>query len=149
LQPGKAKAGKDNPPGLVGFDIRGAVLLLGTPEDNPVIAFLEKEKFLPYKPAKGVLPGVGRGYLAWQRDAVGYDLESGTLIAQQAEGVAEACGTLAEIVAGLRPLTAAEPPLSARVQPMAKRPTVPEPAVVWEMTLPDRVVGINQNALVS
>jgi hypothetical protein len=149
LEPGKAKAGKDNPPGLVGFDVRGAVLLLGTPEDNPVIAFLEREKFLPYKPAKGVLPGVGRGYLAWQRDAVGYDQESVTLIAHDAEGIAEACGTLAEIAAGMRPLTAAQPPLAARVEPVYKRPGVPEPTEVWEVRMPDRVVAINQATILS
>lgn len=39
--PSKAiKPGDANPPALVGFAVQGPVVLLGTPEDNPIIGFL-------------------------------------------------------------------------------------------------------------
>ena len=54
----------------VGFAVRGPVILLGTPEDNPLIKFALEKNFLPYKPDKTSFPGRGRGFMAWQRDAV-------------------------------------------------------------------------------
>src|SRR4029077_21096870 len=50
MQPGRAQPGDKNPPELVGFAIEGPVILLGTPDDNPLIAFLQKNQFLPYTP---------------------------------------------------------------------------------------------------
>ena len=64
---------------------RGRCILLGTPEDNPLIAFVQHYGFLPYT-ANADFPGRGRGYLAWQRDAVGLQQESVTLIAYDAAG---------------------------------------------------------------
>ncbi|MHB1038464.1 MAG: hypothetical protein ACYC35_29205 [Pirellulales bacterium] len=71
---------KDARPGNVGFAVRGPVVLLGTPEDNPLIKFALDNNFLPYKPGVA-FPGRGRGMLAWQRDAVGYGQESIALVA--------------------------------------------------------------------
>src|SRR5206468_12576031 len=102
---GQIKPGDGNPPLLVGFAVRGPVILLGTPEDNAIIGFLARERFLPYKPEAGVFPGTGRGFLAWQRDGVGRLQESVTLIAYDEEGMAEAVGSFYEAVAGLDPLT--------------------------------------------
>jgi hypothetical protein len=99
LLPAKSKTGPENPPGVSGFAVEGPVILLGCPEDNAIIKFLLENKFLPYAPQKGVFPGEGRGMVAWQRDGVGHGQESVSLIAHDAEGLAEAIGTFYEAVA--------------------------------------------------
>jgi hypothetical protein len=91
---GQIKPGDRNSPALVGFAVQGPVILLGTPEDNPLIKTLADQKFLPFAPAQGNLPGPGRGYVSWQRDAIGVGQESITLIAHDAKGMSEAVGTL-------------------------------------------------------
>ena len=102
---GAIKPGDGNPLTVAGFAIDGPVILLGTPEDNPLIKFLLDQKFLPYAPKAGEFPGAGRGYLAWQRDGIGKSQESVTVIGYDAAGMSEAVGTLYEAVAGLDPLT--------------------------------------------
>jgi hypothetical protein len=143
LEPGKVQPGHGNNPAQVGFDVRGSVILLGTPEDNPLIQFLQKEHFLPYQPDKASFPGAGRGMLAWQRDGVGYEQESITLIAYDADGMAEAVGSLYEAAAGLDPLTKWGLPSVSSIRPATKDPgQVPELPVAWKATLPDRVAGL-------
>jgi hypothetical protein len=144
LQPGKIKGGDNNPPNVVGFKVQGPVILLGTPEDNPIIAYLAKERFLPYKPEAGVFPGAGRGYLAWQRDGVGRMQESVTLIAHDEEGMAEAVGSFYEAVAGLEPLTKwTLPTTTDTLKPAKAAPGLtPAAATAWEARLPDRVEAI-------
>lgn len=102
---GTIKPGGGNDPVYVGFAVQGPVILVGTPENHPIIKFLSDQKFLPYAPSPGGFPGAGRGYIAWQRDGVGHRQESITLIAYDAVGMDEAVGTLYEAVAGLEPLT--------------------------------------------
>ncbi len=92
-------------PGDTGFVVQGPAILLGTPDDNPLIKFALDRQFLPYTPKEHEFPGDGRGYLAWQRDAVGYGQDSLTAIAYDATGMNEAVGTLYEAMAGLDPLT--------------------------------------------
>ncbi len=87
FQYGKPTPGVKNDPSLVGFAVRGGVILLGTPEDNPLIAFLKQHKFLPYTPKKNEYPGDGRGLIAWQRDGIGVGQESITLIGYDADGM--------------------------------------------------------------
>jgi hypothetical protein len=128
---------------LVGFNVSGPVILLGSPEDNPLIKFLQAEKFLPYQAAPGVFPGPGRGYIAWQRDGVGRGQESVALIAHDEAGLAEAVGTFYEMVAGLEPLTRWVMPESDALTPAKSAPGLAKAAaVVWEARLPDRVDGI-------
>ena len=79
--------------------------MLGTPEDNPLINFLNRYGFLPYQPQRDVMPGRGRGYIAWQRDGIAREQESITCIAYDAPGMSEAVGTLYEAATGLDPLT--------------------------------------------
>jgi hypothetical protein len=129
-------------PGHVGFAVGGPVVLLGTPKDNPLIAHLLKHRFLPYEPRAGAFPGRGRGLLAWQRDGVGQGIESVTLIAHDAAGMAEAVGTLYEAQAGIEPLTRWELPDASHVAPAAKAALLPEPKVAWVAVLPDRAVGV-------
>jgi hypothetical protein len=102
---GRVKPGADNPPSHVGFAVSGDVILLGSPDDNAIVKFLNHNKFLPYTPKSGAFPGVGRGMVAWQRDGVAHGQESVTLIAHDAEGLSEAVGTFYEFVAGMDPLT--------------------------------------------
>ena len=140
---GRVQPGTKNSPAHVGFAVGGAVILLGTPEDNPLIDFLSKERFLPYPPKAGEFPGGGRGYLAWQRDGVGLGQESVTLIAHDAAGMSEAVGSLYEAVAGMEPLTPWEMPTAQSVGPATTAPgLLPELKVAWTAVLPDRVVAM-------
>ena len=143
LSPGRASAGGENNPVVVGFALREPAILLGTPEDNPLIAFLLKEKFLPYVPKADEFPGRGRGLMAWQRDGVGYEQESITLIAHDADGMAEAVGSLYEVLAGLDPVTQWKPASGNSVAAASKAHTVfPAAQVKWETALPDRAAAM-------
>ncbi|HKB35906.1 MAG TPA: hypothetical protein VKD72_05595 [Gemmataceae bacterium] len=144
---GQIKPGGGNPPSLAGFAVKGPVILLGTPEDNPIIKFLLTERFLPYRPDAADFPGVGRGMIAWQRDGVGRGQESVTLIAYDAEGMSEAVGSFYEAAAGLEPLTKWKLPESDTLTPAKTAPGLaPAAAVAWSVKLPDRVVAIKANA---
>jgi hypothetical protein len=102
---GGVKPGAAGYPAIAGFAIEGPAILLGTPEDNPLIKYLVEQRFLPYAPKAGEFPGTGRGFLAWQRDGIGKGQESVTVIGYDAAGISEAVGSLYEAVAGLDPLT--------------------------------------------
>jgi hypothetical protein len=136
---GQIKPGDKNAPILAGFNVRGPVIVLGTPQDNPLIEFLLKEKFLPYAPDSANLPGPGRGYFAWQRDAIGPGQESIALIAYDEAGMAEAVGSVYEAAAGLEPLTRFALPGYGRTDAIrtAKEPHVAR--VVGTVKLPDRI----------
>jgi hypothetical protein len=139
---GQIKPGDRNQPVQVGFDVDGPVILLGTPEDNPLIKLIAKERFLPYDPSKESFPGRGRGYIAWQRDAVGAGQESITLIAYDVEGMAEAVGTAYEAVAGIDPVTPLELPVRGEVSAASKADVLPASEIAWQVTLPDRVDAV-------
>src|SRR5262249_3753739 len=139
---GRAKPGKDNPVSIAGFDVRGPVVLLGNAQDNPLIDFIQKQRFLPYQPDAKNFPGPGRGMLAWQRDAVGPGQESLTVIAYDADGMSEAVGTLAEWIAGMEPLTRREPPRANHGTPATNTVTTKAAAVAWTATLPDRALAL-------
>jgi len=53
---GQIKPGDKNLPIYAGFNVRGPVILLGNPQDNPLIDFLAKEKFLPYAADPATFP---------------------------------------------------------------------------------------------
>lgn len=137
--PKQIKAGDANPPIFTGFAVQGPVILLGNPQDNPIIDFLFKEKFLPYAPGQH-MPGSNRGYIAWQRDGVGANQESITLIAYDAVGMEEAVGTCYEAVAGQEPLTKWALPSSDEITPAKSAPgLMPELKIAWTASLPSRV----------
>jgi hypothetical protein len=141
---GQIKAGDGNPPSLVGFAVSGPVILLGNSDDNPLIKFLQTEKFLPYTPTAD-FPGRGRSYVAWQRDGVGPWQESLTLIASDEAGMNEAVGSLYEAVAGIEPLTRWTLPLVEldRLSPAKSAPSLhPAAPIAWTATLPDRVLAL-------
>lgn len=138
---GQVKPGRDNPPALVGYDVRGAVILLGTPQDNPLIAAVAKQKVLPYAPSAD-FPGRGRGMLAWQLDILGRGVESVCLIADDAAGMAEAVGSFYEAAAGMNPLTPFVLPVTATVVPAAKADLRPAAAAAWTVSLADRAVSL-------
>jgi hypothetical protein len=139
LEAGKVVAGRRNDPRHVGFGVRGPMMLLGTPEDNPLIAFMQKEQFLPYTPVAGEFPGRGRGLMTWQRDALRYGDESVTLIAHDSAGMAEAVGSLYDAASGFDPLTQYTQPAANSITVASKAPAaVPELKVVWKTVFPDR-----------
>ena len=139
--------------GYQGFAVDGPVLLVGTPEDNPLIKFALDNGFLPYRPSKDAFPGRGRGYLAWQTDAVGYfNQESVTLIAYDQAGMDEAIGTLYEMCAGLDPLMSYVPPQTTRIMPAnVTPPALPSTRVLWQAQATDRVLGMRagQNGILT
>jgi len=134
LQPGQ----KYNPI-QVGFAVQGPVILLGNPDDNPLIKFLADNRVLPYPPDKAKFPGPSRGCISWQRDMIGIGQESVALIAYDAAGLSEAAGTMYEIAAGLEPLMPHVAPAQADVGP-ATTPPPKQPAIqrLWSVALPDR-----------
>lgn len=136
------KPGDANPPILAGFAVQGPVILLGNPQDHPIIEFLFKEKFLPYAPGQH-MPGPGRGYVAWQRDGIGANQESITLIAYDQAGMEEAVGSCYEAVAGQEPLTRWILPTGDAITPASTAPGLyPQLKVAWTTSLPDRVDAI-------
>jgi hypothetical protein len=141
LDASRAKPGTENAVSLVGFDVQGSVVLIGTPEDNPLIGFLQKQKFLPYQPDAANFPGRGRGYLSWQRDAIGANQESVALLAYDGEGMAEAAGTMAEAVAGMEPLTRLTLPKASTITAASKASTPKTLAAAWTVSLPDRAAA--------
>ena len=142
---GSIKPGEGNPPKQVGFALRGPAILLGTPEDNPLVSYLATNRYLPYTPEQSSFPGRGRGYLAWQRDAIGVNQESVTLIAYDEAGMSEAVGSLYEAVAGIDPLTPWSFAETHTVAPATEAEVYPEGSVAWQVMLPDAVEGIRWN----
>jgi hypothetical protein len=142
---GQIKPGDENDPAQVGFAVEGPAILLGTPEDNPLIKVLQAQQFLPYAPSKAEMPGPGRGLIAWQFDGIGVNQESLTLIAYDGHGMSEAVGTMFEMMAGIEPLTPLQLAQESSITPAQGQPTVPEPAVAWSIVLPDRVTGLKVN----
>ena len=92
-------------PDETGFDVRGPVIVIGNEIDNPLIAWMQLYKLLPYTPTAGVFPGPGRGMVAWQIGGIGPEQESVALIAHDATGMAEATGTVFDAAIGMQPLT--------------------------------------------
>ncbi len=135
---GQIKAGRDNSPALVGYDIQGPVVLLGTPEDNPLIKNIVAQKVLPYI-VSADFPGRGHGLVAWQLDIIGHNQESISCIAYDSTGMNEAVGSLYEAGAGLMPLTPVTQPSEATVI-VANQPANLSPAakISWQLLLPDR-----------
>ncbi len=147
LQPGRAKPGSDNPLTITGFNVSGPVILLGSPADNPLIDFALKQHFLPYTPDAANFPGRGRGYLAWQRDAVGYGQESVTLIAYDEPGIGEAVGSLQEEASAFTPLTPWEFPAATQLTAASKTGSaVHEAPIAARAQLPDRAAALKAEA---
>jgi len=120
------KPDASNPPAQSGFAVQGPVILLGTPADNPLIRFVADQRFLPYQPEPESMPGPGRGYVAWQREAIGVNQESISLIAYDAARMGEAVGTVYEMLAGLEPLTPLTLAQASMVQPATRANFAPE-----------------------
>jgi hypothetical protein len=140
---GQIKAGDANPPVLAGFVVQGPVILLGNPEDNPIVKFLLTEHFLPYAPNPATFPGPGRGMFAWQRDAVGRGQESIALIAYDEAGMSEAVGSLYEAIAGIEPLRNWTLPRADELtQAKTGSGQFSSAQVAWSIILPDRVLAL-------
>ncbi len=135
-----------------GFDIAQPCVLLGSPQDNPLIRFmvdgartamLPPTCMLPYRPAPDALPGRGRGLVAWQLDVVAHGVESLTCVAYDAAGMREAVGSLFEAASGLAPLTEWVLPVHSRVTPATvRRQVLPDLEVAWKGQVPDRAIDM-------
>ena len=134
---GSLKAGDQNPPNQAGFAIQGPVVLLGTPEDNPLIKALQDWSFLPYKADKTTFPGPRRGYVAWQFDGIGMSQESVTLVAYDAAGMSEAVGSTFEAMMGMDPLTPWTLPAAQAIAPATKADGAPVLKIAWTAAVPD------------
>ncbi len=137
------KPGSDNPPQWAGFAVPGPVILLGNAQDNPIIKFLQDQRFVAYETDAQSFPGRARGVIAWQRDGVGRGQESITLIAYDAEGMSEAVGTLYEATAGLQPLTKWALPTTDSLVVATHAPG-PKGTLetVWTASVQDRVTAL-------
>ncbi|GMV83166.1 MAG: hypothetical protein AMXMBFR7_43500 [Planctomycetota bacterium] len=133
-------------PGHPDLDMPGeAAILFGAPEDDTLIAAMcptakAPKNLAPYTPLRDCYPGRGRGMLAWQVEALAYSkYESIACIAYDAEGMAEAVGTLCEIANGYRAATDTILPGKALLKP-AHVPASLAPALRIERlaALPDR-----------
>jgi hypothetical protein len=142
LDPSKATPDDKNPPQVAGFALNGPAILLGNAADNPLIDFIQKSRFLPYAPVADEFPGRGRGFIAWQRDAIGKGQESVTLIAFDAGGMAEAVGSAYEAVSGMEPLMRWQPAASDSLIPATRATLIPAAPTAWRAVLNDRIVGI-------
>jgi len=125
-----------------GYDVPGPSIVIGSPDDNPLIKGIQEMKVLPYAPAKGVMPGTGRGMLAWQRSAIRQGVESITVIAYDTEGMDEAVGSLFEAMAGIDPLTPQVRPATATITSATVETLLPEATLAWQAILPDRAVAL-------
>lgn len=121
-----------------GYDVPGPSVLIGNPEDNPLIKGIAEMRVLPYAPKRDDFPGRGRGMIAWQLDCVRQGLESVTVIAYDAEGMTEAIGCLYETAADQDPITPLLMPAQAEVTPATKAVLLPEATIAWRVNLPDR-----------
>jgi hypothetical protein len=65
-----------------------------------------------------------------------------TLIAYDAEGMAEAVGSAYEAIAGIDPVTPLELPVRGEISPATKADVTPAARISWQVTLPDRVDAI-------
>ncbi len=139
---GDIHPGASNSTAQVGCAVRGPVILLGTPADNALTRLVADQHFLPFRPDADTMPGSGRGYIAWQREALGVNQESITLIAFDAAGMDEAVGTLYELLAGLEPLTPLAMPRAAGITPAARTGQPRQLRVAWTAALPDRITGL-------
>ena len=137
---GQIKPGAKNSLGHSGFDVKGPVIVIGNPEDNPVINYMVDKLYLPFIPVKNKFPGTGRGYLSWQRGAVGRMQDSLCLVAHDMDGMMEAAGSLFEIMAGMKFPSKNKVPVRSNIK-AAIEATIPrKPPLMWKKVLADFAV---------
>jgi hypothetical protein len=143
---GQITAGRGNSPEVVGYDIEGATILLGSPDDNPLIRTLVKRNVLPYA-INADFPGRNRGMLAWQLDIIRPGEESIALIATDAAGLEEAVGSLYDAAAAMEPLTPWNLPSRNSITPASQPMTrVTAMKFMWQVDLPDRAESLQPQA---
>jgi len=112
------KAGRANSPQSVGWDLPNPVIVLGTPDDNVMIKHMtgfQNRCVLAYRPS-ATFPGKGNGMVAWNIHNLGHDVHALVCIGYDAEGMAQAVGTLFELGVGLDPLFPLAIPKSAVIE---------------------------------
>jgi hypothetical protein len=114
---------------------------LGNEKDNPLIKFMTDKKVLPYT-ATADFPGRGHGLIAWNLMNLGHDVESIALIANDADGINEAVGTLFTLGIGIDPLTPLVLPVSNTIAPATQPVKVTAAPIDWQVQLTDRINSI-------
>ena len=136
---GGLKPGPGNNPEAVGYDLPGPTVLVGNPKDNPLIQHLVNAKVLPY-PLTDDFPGRGHGMIAWHDQILGHDIESITLIANDADGMNEAVGTMFELAVGLdRPMPMLQPVSSTLTVATQMASNIAVTPIRWQAALPDSI----------
>ena len=116
---GGLDANARNNPQLVGYNLPHPAVLIGSPNDNPLIKRLSEAKVLPYAVSAN-FPGPRRGMLAWNVMTLGHDVEVIACIANDPAGIEEAVGTLFMQAVGLDPLTPLVLPNLSEVKPASR-----------------------------
>ena len=130
----------------VGYNLSAPAILIGNPQDNPLIKRLADAKVLPY-PLNANFPGPARGMVAWNVMTLGHDVEVIACIGNDEAGVAEAIGTLFTMGVGLDPLTPLNMPQSNSITPAKTAVPTPLPLqAAWSLSLSDRAVAMAVNA---
>jgi hypothetical protein len=138
---GGAQVGVANNPAQVGYDLPGPSILLGTPKDNPLIQHLQAAKTLPY-PVSADFPGRGHGMVIWNTQTLGHDLESVACIANDADGMSEAVGTLFQLAVGLDTLTPYIQPTANTLAAATTSTDKPVAATLWQASMPDHIMTL-------
>ena len=124
-----------------GFDVPGPSVLIGNPEDNPLIKSFNDWGVLTYKVTPD-FPGAGRGMIAWQLDCVRQGYESITAIAYDDKGMDEAIGSLYQAAAAVDPINPYIMPANAAIVAASQAALLPEATIAWKVNLPDLAVAI-------
>ncbi len=134
----------------MGYDLPGPTILLGNPQDNPLIAHLtathnEGGKLisaLPYA-VSADFPGRGHGMLAWNfASRWGMTSNPSPASPMMTTGMSEAVGTLFQLAIGIDPVTPLILPESNSVTPAAKRVDPTAASILWQTYLPDSVTAL-------
>ncbi len=135
-------AAQRNDPEVVGFNLSNPTILIGNTQDNTLIKYMNKRKVLPYTHTADY-PGRGHGMIAWNLMTLGHDIETIALIANDADGMNEAIGTIFTLGTGIDPITTFALPTANSVTP-ATQPAVKLNAapVVWQVQMPDRIISL-------
>lgn len=136
-----AAVGARNSPQVVGYNLSTPTILLGNEKDNPLIKFMTDKKVLPYT-ATADFPGRGHGLIAWNLMNLGHDVESIALIANDADGINEAVGTLFTLGIGIDPLTPLVLPVTNTIAPATQPAKVTAAPIDWQVQLTDRINSI-------
>ena len=82
--------------------------------------------------------------IAWNLMTLGHDVEALACVANDAEGINEAVGTLFTLATGIDPVTPLTLPIGSQISPAKQLTTKASTAkLIWAARTPDRIVALN------